>query len=674
MNKKTFGLLALGAIAVTALTSCGEEPYTQPKVESETLYVKKIKKLPANFIMGMDASSVIAEEESGVKYYDFAGNEADVFQVFADNGINYIRVRVWNDPYDADGNSYGGGHNDLATAVKIGKRATAAGMKLLVDFHYSDFWADPNKQMAPKAWEQYSTDTIKGGDPDNIFKKQTAIYNYTKESLQKLKDENIDVGMVQLGNETNTGKMAGETRWDYTASLMNYGSKAVREIFPSAKVAVHFANPEKADAMKEAAANLSKYKVDYDVFGSSYYPYWHGTLDNLSSVLGSIAKTYSKQVMVMETSYANTTEDTDFFGNTIGTGGYDVKDYPFTVAGQANHLINLTQTMVNTKNAIGICYWEGAWISVGTNSWEENSAKWEKYGSGWASSYAASYDPDDAGEYYGGSAVDNQCFFDETGHPLESLKVFNLMHYGNTNVPKYIDGVLDTTITHLTTDDFTLPETVDAVYNDNSKSPVHVTWEAFDIAAAKKQGNGKYTIAGKTDDGTSVNCILVLMEENFIENYGFESGKLTPWTLTNNSSTPFSTASPWNYTAQVSKENPQTGSCNFNFWSNNANTLNVDLEQALTLPKVGTYKYQISLMGGGYTSQETQNIYPYVKINGTVAYKGDAYLYGTGNWNDFKIENIKVASGDKVTIGVHIESSAAKIWGSVDDCMFNFVE
>ncbi|MBQ8556379.1 MAG: glycosyl hydrolase 53 family protein, partial [Clostridia bacterium] len=167
--------------------------------ESESsLYVKKVENLPEDFIFGMDASCVIALEDSGVKYYNFDGQEEDVFKILADNGVNYIRVRIWNDPYDASGNGYGGGNNDIAKAIQIGQRATRYGMKLLVNFHYSDFWADPSKQMVPKAWVGME-----------IEEKTEAVYQYTLDCLQQLRDAGVDVGMVQVGNETNN-LMCGE--------------------------------------------------------------------------------------------------------------------------------------------------------------------------------------------------------------------------------------------------------------------------------------------------------------------------------------------------------------------------------------------------------------------------------------------------------------------------------
>ena len=135
------------------------------KIEGSDLYVKKVENLAEDFIMGMDASCVPALEASGVKYYNFDGEEQDVYRTLAEAGVNYIRVRVWNNPFDSNGNGYGGGNCDIHNALAIGKRATRYGMKLLVNFHYSDFWADPGKQMVPLAWKDM-----------NIEEKTEAVY------------------------------------------------------------------------------------------------------------------------------------------------------------------------------------------------------------------------------------------------------------------------------------------------------------------------------------------------------------------------------------------------------------------------------------------------------------------------------------------------------------------
>lgn len=418
-----FILLSTAACTPQASTTSTDAPEA---VTSDTLNVKKVENLPDDFILGMDASCVPALEACGVRYRDFDGTEKDVYAILHENGINYIRVRVWNDPFDADGNGYGGGNCNLENAVAIGRRATRCGMKLLVDFHYSDFWADPGKQTAPKAWNELTFE-----------QKEAALSEYTAQCLQTLKNAGVDVGMVQIGNETN-GVLCGEDGgksggWEKICRLLNAGAKAVRDVCPEAMVAVHFTNPEKAGSYADYGAKLSGYGVDYDVFATSYYPYWHGTLQNLANVLSQIAETYGKKVMVAETSYANTLRDTDFSGNTIGDDSAVVSGYPYTVQGQADMVRDVVDTVANkTTNGIGVFYWEGTWISVGGASWKENSALWERYGAGWASSYAAAYDPDDAGKYFGGCAVDNQAFFDAKGNALESLKVFALVRCGNS--------------------------------------------------------------------------------------------------------------------------------------------------------------------------------------------------------------------------------------------------
>lgn len=421
-------LAALTALAALLFTACGREinadwrPHALgAKVSSESLFVKKVESLSEDFILGMDASCVPALEKSGVKYYDHSGAERDVYAILAQNGINYVRVRVWNDPFDADGNGYGGGNCDINNAVEVGKRATAQGMKLLVNFHYSDFWADPAKQSAPKAWRGMSID-----------EKADALYSYTAESLGKLVAAGVDVGMVQIGNETN-GAMCGEKSsslggWARITRLMSAGARAVREVCPNALVAVHFTNPEKVGAYESYGKNLEYYGVDYDVFASSYYPYWHGSLENLSAVLGDINEKYGKRVMVAETSYAFTAADGDYWGNTVTDG---VKGYPVSVQGQADLVRDVIDTVAHTAGGIGVFYWEGTWISVGGGSYGANRALWEKHGSGWASSYAAQYDPDDAGKWHGGCAVDNQAFFGADGRAIESLKVFSLVREGN---------------------------------------------------------------------------------------------------------------------------------------------------------------------------------------------------------------------------------------------------
>lgn len=425
-----------------ALSGCGAnstetdaEKYATTQVESDIevitfpppkdpeeadINVEPIADIGEDFIRGMDASSVLVLENSGVTYYNYEGEKQDVFMTLAQSGVNYIRLRVWNDPYDENGNGYGGGNNDVATAIKLGKRATKYGMKVCIDFHYSDFWADPKRQHVPKAWEGMSKE-----------EKCDALYEFTKESLTEILGAGVDVGMVQIGNEINKG-MSGERSLPSVLNLLQAGSNAVREISKNYKkeiqIAVHYTNIEDSRGIDRIAASLSDFGLDYDIFALSYYPFWDGTNENMQIVSKNIQETYGKKVVIAETSYCYTTEDGDGSGNSFdGINGL-VEGYPATVQGQASMIRDICAA-AKEVGVIGVFYWEGTWIPVGEPT-ADNAPIWEKFGSGWASSYAADYDPLEAGLYYGGCSWDNQAMFDFDGYPLASLKVFRYLKYG----------------------------------------------------------------------------------------------------------------------------------------------------------------------------------------------------------------------------------------------------
>lgn len=622
------------------------------KIEGSPLYVRKVEDLPDDFIMGMDASSVIAEEQSGVKYYNFAGEEQDVFKTLAENGITHIRVRVWNHPYDKDGHGYGGGNCDVEKAIRIGERATKYGMQLIVDFHYSDFWADPGKQMVPLAWKDMDVRT-----------KADALYAFTRDALTQMKDAGVAVGMVQLGNETN-GALCGESHFENIARLMQAGGKAVREVCPDALIAIHLANPERAGAYDGFAKKLEAFEVDYDVLASSYYPYWHGTLENLANVLNGIAETYGKKVMVMETSYAYTGVDTDFSGNTISDESANiVKDYPFTVQGQANSVRNVIDTVAHVKNGIGVVYWEGTWITVGMNNWEENHEKWETYGSGWASSYGGSYDPDDAGKWYGGCAVDNQAMFGPEGQPLESLRVWNLVRYGN-EIETRVDAIKDTALAFDLKGKIELPETVDAILTSNETVAVPVVWNVTDadIEAMYKGGVKTYEIMG-TAEGLPARATVSMVNFNYLSNFGFEDGVLDPWQTEDRGGAD-----------QLYVEDKITDSLNgqyhMHFWSAAKGTVDFSLFQEVTGLPAGTYSFTISIMGGDAGDTE---ICCYALVDGVEVGRTPMQITSYGNWDTQTVRGIAVAEGQTVTVGISVKCSGAGngAWGKIDDALLN---
>ncbi|MBP5250698.1 MAG: glycosyl hydrolase 53 family protein, partial [Lachnospiraceae bacterium] len=404
--------------------------------------------------------------------------------------------------------------------------------------------------------------------------------------------------------------------------------------------------------------------LDYEVFASSYYPYWHGTLENLSKVLSNVAETYGKKVMVAETSYAFTVVDIDHYGNTISGDASVTKNYPYTVQGQANCVRDVVDTIVNkTTNGIGVFYWEGTWISSGGSTYEENKALWEKYGSGWASSYAKEYDPNDAGKYYGGCAVDNQAFFDETGHPIESLKVFGLMKDGN-KVNLKADAVEDTNLIIDLNGEITLPTEVNAVMLDNSKSVIPVEWKNVDIDKMKSGGVAKYDIVG-TAGGMDAHCYVSMVEFNFLKNYSFEDADEAPWKAKANKSMD-------ELKVEDKATDSLTGTKHYHFWSGNPNTVDFDLWQEVSDLPSGTYRFAISTMGGDCG---TQNNYAYVKINGEIVAKSEAIFTSYNEWHDSIIDSFSYNAGDTLEVGIHVECAGEGngAWGKIDDALLNSV-
>ena len=318
-------------------------------VKDAPIAVTKVNKLSSDFIMGMDISSMISELESGVVYRDYDGNELatldDICRFIKEQGINHIRIRVWNNPYDANGNGYGGGNNDVAKAKEFADACRNAGLKMLVDFHCSDLWTDPGKQQEPKAWKGYT-----------LEQKKEALNTYITESLNTIDPSKDVVDMVQVGNET-TGGFIGETNVSNMCVLFSAGAAGVEMYNPDVKVVIHVESPHKG-TMVTWAGNLQDNNVDYDILATSYYPYWHGTLDNLKQQFETVKNTYHKDVMVAETSYAYTLEDSDGHDNTVRVGnndnGADTTE-PFTEQGQATAIRNLINT-VNEAGGLGVYY------------------------------------------------------------------------------------------------------------------------------------------------------------------------------------------------------------------------------------------------------------------------------------------------------------------------------
>lgn len=646
MKRKVLSIVMLFAMCSSLLAGCGEEKYQAvlpTEMEDAGIFVTPVEGISDDFIKGMDISSVLVEEASGVKYYNQDGEEEDLFKILADAGINYIRVRVWNDPYDADGNGYGGGNCDVDTAAEIGKRAAKYGMKLLVDFHYSDFWADPAKQMAPKAWKTLS-------DSEKV----PLIYEYTKESLKTIIKAGADVGMVQIGNEINNG-LAGEKNIKSICSLLSSASEAVRKVSKDIKIVVHYTEIDKEGDMVKKAQQLKDNNVDYDVFGVSYYPYWHGTMENLTKVLSDIKEQFGKETCVVETGYMFTGEDGDQNGNSVSEG--DALDaYPASVQGQATCIRDICAA-ASAGGALGVFYWEGAWVPVG-NDWETNSKLWEKYGSGWASSYSTDYDPEDAGKYYGGCSWDNQAMFDFSGKALESLNVWKYLKYGakaeNVEVLFVISPSLDVGCRT----ELKMPETVDAIYNDPTCSdPLAVTWDADQVAKIDMNVPGKYVIDGTTATGEKVTANVKVYNENLLKDSSFEEKNADAWKfvyLKNTDGVNF----------ENKAADAVTGEVECHFWK--AAEQEFKVEQTISNVAAGKYTASAHIQGGDVGDNAEVIFYVIV---GDKTYEAPVTLQGWVVWQNPIIKDIELDGESDVIVGMYVKCASGG-WGTMDDFEF----
>ena len=247
------------------------------------------KKNPVDKMLGADISFLPQLEKRGMKFYD-KGVEKDAIAILKDHGFNYVRLRLFNDPARDSGYSPKQGFCDLAHTLAMAKRVKAAGMKLLLDFHYSDYWADPEKQYKPKAWRDKSFDVLKD-----------SLYRYTRSVIKPLKDQGTTPDMVQIGNEINHGIVWPEghvSNLDSLAQLIKAGTDATLEVDPNIVMMLHVALGGQADESEFFIQEMLKRGVHIDVIGQSYYPKWHGTLEDLENNMTRLADKYGDVILV----------------------------------------------------------------------------------------------------------------------------------------------------------------------------------------------------------------------------------------------------------------------------------------------------------------------------------------------------------------------------------------
>ena len=685
-----------------------------------------------DFIKGIDISTYLVETDSGVKYKDQSGQEVEgkeFIRMFAQNGVNYIRLRVWNQPYDTDssGNKlyYGGGNNDIEMAVKICQLIkeyntayanTYGEVKVLIDLHYSDFWADPDKQTAPKAWKNMT-----------IEDKTKAVAEFTKDCLEKVEATGVTVGMLQIGNETNNGICGESYGTNNYLAIFKAGCDAVKEYNVSKgyttengtwiKRVVHFTDPHSVgtslalylktgDKDARDASNITENAVDYDVYATSYYPYWHGTTENLNEMLGNIASTCDCEVMVAETQYVYTNADYDGADNQAyeGKNNIDLSQWPVSVQGQANEIRDVIDAVaqVDDNKGIGMFYWEPAWLGVG-NAYNEdgtvnesvlnsNKTKWNQYGSGWASDYAGTYDAQ--AEKWGGGGTNNEnaSLFDFKGNPLASLNVFKYVNYGAVAKNKSFytsDALGDVVVKMRDSKDAIknkLAKTVAYTYNDETTKTADITWDETSLAKAEQEismtkaiGNS-YTITGTIDvDGTKqkVSCnILVDPSENLLENGGFENAIGNEWKFATGKQLwhAFASANP-----DANTRNSSGGSVILNSIksdekdADDSGCYSDSVSQSVEL-QAGVYEAKAFFEGAdkaGSYDGEAINL-SVTDANGVAKVSNAIKLDGWKVWQCATVSNI-VVTQDMINSGKNTVTVSANVcikkgvWGSIDD-------
>lgn len=361
------------------------------------------------WVKGMDLSSLLEVERAGGKFFD-NGVKGDAMDILKSYGMNLVRLRLWNHPYTDDGLPYGGGGNDLKTALALAGRAASKGIGWMLDFHYSDCWADPGKQVIPKAWQGMG-----------VMQLEQAVYEFTLQTIEKCKEAGLMPQIIAIGNELSAGLL-----WPYgkvpeygnIARFVSAGIRAVRQVAPSVPVMLHLDNGGNKELYRTwFDAYMENGGAGFEYIGLSYYPFWHGTMEMLKDNLEELGRRYHKKMLVTEVSSGFTLRDYKEYekladserkGMAANAAIAAKVPYPMTEQGQADFMADFLDTIARTPGGLceGFCYWEPAWLPVP--------------GSGWATPQACAYMGDKGP---GGNEWANQALFDYDGNTLPALSV-----------------------------------------------------------------------------------------------------------------------------------------------------------------------------------------------------------------------------------------------------------
>lgn len=367
---KSLKLILFLKVALLIFASCSNTDNDRGRTAIADLPESSVSDIPeqqVDFYAGADLSYVNEMLDCGAVYKNEANEIKDPYTIFSEAGSNLVRVRLWNDPSWT-------AYSDFQDVKKTIRRAKEEKMQVLLDFHYSDSWADPEKQQIPGAWEPYLNDSQKLG---------SLLYEYTYNTLNDLAKEQLLPEIVQIGNEINAMILQDENLkwpidWERNAYLINKGIEAVRTISREEGreigIMLHIAQPENALWwFKEATENGL---TDYDWIGLSYYPLWSDyDLQNVGIAFKTLIDTYQKRLMVVETAYPFTMVNADDANNILGDEAL-ISGYPATQQGQLDYLIELKNS-IQDAGGEGLVYWEPAWVSTNCMTLWGKGSHWD---------------------------------------------------------------------------------------------------------------------------------------------------------------------------------------------------------------------------------------------------------------------------------------------------------
>ncbi len=568
-----------------------------------------------DYYKGMDISSLPELEEKGIIFKDFDGTPMEPFSLMEKYGVNAIRLRLWNNPEHV---AEAKGYCDLEHTIAMAERIKAHGMSFMLDFHYSDFWADPGQQRKPKAWENLSFEELK-----------EAMYTFTRDTLLTLRDKGLLPEMVQIGNEIRSGLLFPDGElpdYAHMVELVNAGICAAREVADAdtMKIIIHLDQGGRYFYLKEwFEKSMAAGLLDFDIIGLSYYPFWHGTFMDLRDTLMKLAADYRKPIMMVETAHAWRKSEHGF----IDESQEKVAGVPATPEGQKKvlDLVNNITASIPDKMGLGSYYWEPLCVPCeGEHGWSENMG-----------------------------------ILDETGTVMEAIHAFEFSREqvrtgeaGKVYEPepmKLAEGEAPV-----------FPDKVPVLFYDGTMEEKKVIWKI----PQKNWLLGEYIIAGEIKGiSMPVSCKVMIVKEllkqvNLLRNPDWENG-LVQWELEQ---------SDTQVVAQLFPEFEEP------FPAPPVNALRVEspknfsfaIRQQIELTKEGYYTLQVE-----YRGTDTTNVEIHLFVQ-TEDGKQETMIHPTEHgWTVYEVKQVW-CKPQTVTVGVEI--SAPPVYGMMRRFSFYLVE